>query len=84
MRLAGRAARHGGVAPAALNAANEEAVAAFRAGRIGFLAISEIVARVIDEVTSGAIPANRVTLEDVLETDTWARQRAVSIMEEES
>jgi len=84
VRLAGRAARHGGVAPAALNAANEEAVAAFRAGRIGFLAISEIVARVIDEVTSGAIPANRVTLEDVLETDTWARQRAVSIMEEES
>jgi len=84
VQLAGRAATHGGVAPAALNAANEEAVAAFRAGRIGFLAISETVARVIDEVTSGAIPGSRVTLEDVLETDAWARRRAVSIMEEDS
>ena len=84
VRLAGRAAQYGGVAPAALNAANEEAVAAFRAGRIGFIAISETVARVIDEVTSGAIPGNRVTLEDVLETDAWARRRAASIMEEES
>ena len=32
----------------------------------------------------GAQQGNRVTLEDVLETDAWARRRAVSIMEEDS
>ena len=84
VRLAARAARIGGVAPAVLNAANEEAVDAFRNGRIGFIAISETVERVLSDVPSGAEPGNRVTLEDVLEADTWARRRAVAVMEEDS
>ena len=84
VRLAARAARAGGVAPAVLNAANEEAVDAFRKGRIGFIAISETVERVLAAAPSGAHQGNRVTLEDVLEADAWARRHAVTVMEEDS
>jgi len=84
VRLAAQAARYGGVAPAVLNAANEEAVDAFRKGRIGFIAISETVERVLTAATSGANAGNRVTLEDVLEADRWSRRRAVAVMEEDS
>jgi 1-deoxy-D-xylulose-5-phosphate reductoisomerase len=84
VRLAAQAARTGGVAPAVLNAANEEAVDAFRRGRIGFIAISETVERVLEAATSGADRGNRVTLEDVVEADAWARRRAVAVMEEDS
>ena len=41
--LAVRAGRQGGTAPAALNAANEEAVAAFLAGRLPFPGIAAAV-----------------------------------------
>ena len=82
VRIAGKAAAFGGVAPAVLNAANEQAVAAFRNGRIGFLTISEVVGRVVDEATSGAQGGNRVTLEEVLDADGWARERAAVLMEE--
>src|SRR5262249_52865923 len=44
--LARQAMQTGGMAPCVLNAANEVAVAAFLAGRIGFLEISQLVARV--------------------------------------
>jgi len=84
VRLAARAATHGGVAPAVLNAANEEAVSAFRHGRIGFLAISETVARVLTEGIAGATAVGRVTLEDVLAADAWARMRATAVIEEGS
>ena len=43
LALAREAALEGGTAPAILNAANEEAVAAFCARRIGFLDIAEVV-----------------------------------------
>jgi len=82
VRIAAQAAAFGGVAPAVLNAANEQAVAAFRSGRIGFLAISEVVARVVDEATCGAKGGNRVTLDEVIEADRWARERAAVVMEE--
>ena len=82
VRIAAQAAAFGGVAPAVLNAANEQAVAAFRNGRIGFLTISEVVGRVVDEATSGAQGGNRVTLEEVLDADGWARERATVLMEE--
>ena len=82
VRIAAQAAAFGGVAPAVLNAANEQAVAAFRNGRIGFLAISEVVARVVDEATCGAQGGNRVTLDEVIEADRWARERAAVVMEE--
>ncbi len=81
--LAARAARHAGVAPAVLNAANEQAVSAFRTDQVGFLAISDLVGRTLDEaIPPGAVGGNRVTLEDVLKADTWARARVRELIEE--
>jgi 1-deoxy-D-xylulose-5-phosphate reductoisomerase len=64
------AARSGGTAPAVLNAADEEAVEAFLAGRIGFLDIIDWIERALAAHTTG--PAN--TVEEVLEADSWARE----------
>jgi 1-deoxy-D-xylulose-5-phosphate reductoisomerase len=70
--LAYRALEAGGSAPAALNAANEEAVAAFLEGKAAFPAIPEA----IQEVLESEPRAQAATLEDVLEADRRARQRA--------
>ena len=72
LALAYRALAAGGTAPAALNAANEEAVAAFLDGRAPFLAIPESIQEVLE--TEPKTPAS--TLEDVLEADRRARERA--------
>ncbi|MEZ5185686.1 MAG: 1-deoxy-D-xylulose-5-phosphate reductoisomerase [Candidatus Nanopelagicales bacterium] len=82
--LAAGAADAGGVVPAVLNAANEQAVGAFRGGRIGFLAIADLVAQVIREAPSGANGTGRVTLEEVLNADAWARSRARELIEEDA
>ncbi len=50
VRLARQAGQTGGIAPAIMNAANEECVAEFLAGRLGYLAISEVVDRVLQEL----------------------------------
>lgn len=63
--------------PAVLNAANEEAVAAFLAGRIGFGDIVATVAQVVDE-HSGTSAAD-VTLESVEDAERGARVRAREI-----
>jgi 1-deoxy-D-xylulose-5-phosphate reductoisomerase len=70
--LAYRALEKGGSATAVLNAANEEAVAAFLDGRIPFAAIPESVQEVLDDHRPSA--ASR--LEEVLEADAWARERS--------
>jgi 1-deoxy-D-xylulose-5-phosphate reductoisomerase len=71
LSLAYRALEKGGSMPAVLNAANEEAVAAFLAGRIPFTAIPES----IEEVMEDHPPAALRDLADVLEADAWARRR---------
>ena len=68
--LALEAAGKGGTAPAVLNAADEVAVEAFLAGRIGFLDIIDWIERALAAHKSG--PAG--TVEDVLEADRWARE----------
>ncbi len=73
--LARRAGEAGGTAPAVYNAANEECVAAFHAGRLPFLGIVDTVAAVVDEHLAAA-PGNPRTVEDVLAAEDWARQRA--------
>jgi len=70
--LAYAALRAGGDAPAALNAANEVAVAAFLAGRIGFLGIARLAREVLDRHRTVAVH----TLDDVLESDRAARRLA--------
>ncbi len=74
LRLAREAMAAGGTAPAVLNAANEVAVEAFLAGRLGFTAIAELVSRVRD-----AEPVQAVRdLESVLDADARARRAAES------
>ncbi len=74
--LAWAALRAGGSAPAVLNAANEEAVAAFLDGRLAFLAIAEVVERCL-----GAIAARPVdSLEALLDVDLTARRQAQRII----
>ena len=72
LRLARTALEAGGARPAILNAANEIAVAAFLARRIGFLAIADIVEAVLDRYD----PPAPHTIEDVLEIDRAARNEA--------
>jgi 1-deoxy-D-xylulose-5-phosphate reductoisomerase len=72
VELAKAAGRAGGTATAVLNAANEEAVAAFVAGKIGFNAIVDTVAAVVD---SHETLMNVSTLADVQEVETWARRQ---------
>lgn len=72
--LAYAALRSGGSAPAILNAANEVAVEAFLAGRIGFTAIPVVIEEVMARIPS----ARADTLEEVLEADRSARSSAVA------
>jgi 1-deoxy-D-xylulose-5-phosphate reductoisomerase len=71
--LARAAGAAGGVVPAVMNAANEEAVAAFVAGRLPFLGIVDLVARVVGECPTTGNPR---TVADVVEAEGWARARA--------
>jgi 1-deoxy-D-xylulose-5-phosphate reductoisomerase len=72
MQLAYAAGRAGGLIPAVLNAANEQAVALFLAEKIGFLDIPRLIEQVCDRFTSQNT-ANP-SLEDILSADQWARQ----------
>lgn len=72
LRLAREALEAGGAQPAILNAANEVAVAAFLARRIGFLEIAAIVADTLDRYD----PPAPQTLDDVLGVDAEARRCA--------
>lgn len=76
LRLAYDALLQGGSAPAVLNAANEEGVAAFLEGRIPFWGIQACNAEVL-----GRIPGGPVTsLEAVLQVDAEARSVARSVL----
>src|SRR3546814_17487072 len=55
LALARAALCAGGTAPITLNAANEEAVSAFLAGRLGFLGICEIVERTLEAHPAAAL-----------------------------
>ena len=72
VQLARAAATAGGTAPAVYNAANEECVDAFMAGKIPFTGIVDTVAQVVSEHDA----SGDGTLEDVLAVDAWARTRA--------
>ena len=69
LALARECARKGGNSCAAMNGANEEAVAMFLRDEIGFYDIYRLVRKAVDEIPFQASP----TLEDILETDRLAR-----------
>ncbi len=72
LRLAREALRAGGGAPAILSAANEVAVEAFLARRLGFTAIAALVEAVLDRVGHHAADS----LDAVLDLDATARRAA--------
>lgn len=72
LALAYQALRAGGTTPALLNAANEEAVAAFLERRISFLDIPRLIEAVLGKITSTQVDA----LQDVLDADASARTAA--------
>ena len=76
VRLARHAAAASATHPAVYNAANEECVAAFLAGRIGFLDIVSTVERVLEEHPG----TGELALDAVLGAETWARARANEIL----
>ncbi|WP_100446119.1 1-deoxy-D-xylulose-5-phosphate reductoisomerase [Glycomyces xiaoerkulensis] len=77
VELAKAAGRAGGVLPAVYNAANEEAVAAFRGARLPFLGIVDTVAAVLEAAPEFGPPGS---VADVLEAENWARSSARQIV----
>ncbi|MEV6595268.1 1-deoxy-D-xylulose-5-phosphate reductoisomerase [Actinoplanes sp. NPDC051346] len=73
VELAKEAGRAGRCRPAIYNAANEECVAAFAAGRLPFLGIVDTLAAVLAAAPDFDEPG---TVEEVLAAETWARAQA--------
>jgi 1-deoxy-D-xylulose-5-phosphate reductoisomerase len=78
LKLARLALERGGDAPCVLNAANEIAVQCFLEEKIAFLEIPRLVGAVLE--------AHRVrtidSLEKLLESDRWSRERAAALVHE--
>src|SRR6266851_906284 len=76
-RLALEAAKRGGTYPSVLVGADEEAVALFLAGKMGFLEIAELIEAVLERhhpVAQPDVPA-------ILEASSWARRTALELYE---
>lgn len=72
VKLARQVGTAGRTYPAVYNAANEQAVDAFHAGKIGFNQIVDVIKRVVDAHE----PESELTLDGVLAAERWARDRA--------
>lgn len=77
LALAYKALETGGTMPAVLNAANEIAVQAFLDGKIRLSEIPRIIESVMNEHEAQEVSS----LEFILETDAWARNRAIIKLE---
>ncbi len=83
-RLRWRGARlaTGGAAPTVLNAANEVAVGAFIAGRIGFAGIAALVEATLDAAPRAGFWRNRPDIDEALAVDHMARSMARDLLPE--
>ena len=72
LRLAYDALKEGRTMPAAMNAANEVAVASFLEERIGFLDIP----RIVEGTMSAHDPMSVTDVDELIEVDRWARGKA--------
>ena len=72
LRLAREAGKQGGAAPCALNAADEEAVAAFLDRKLNFTGIAAVIEKVLEKMPGRTLQS----IEDVLEADAEARRLA--------
>ncbi len=78
VELAREAGTAGGCLPAVFNAANEESVAAFLAGKAGFLSIVDTVSQVVSDADDWRREPRDVA--DVLAAEQWARVRAAELL----
>jgi 1-deoxy-D-xylulose-5-phosphate reductoisomerase len=78
--LARQAMRRGGLAPAVLNAANEVAVEAFLARRLGFLQIAQLVAETLELADRQGLFGDTPDLAAVLAADAAARALALNLL----
>lgn len=76
LKLCYKALKIGGTAPCVLSAANEIAVEAFLAGKIGFMMIANIVERVLS-LHEAVEPKG---IQQVLDADIWAREVSASVV----
>ena len=74
--IAYQAGRAGGSAPAVMNAADEVAVEAFLQGRLGFLGITDVVTRTLEQVEWRDL----ATVDDVIDVDREARAVASGLI----
>ena len=80
LRLAREVMDRRGLSGAAFNAAKEVALDHFLAGRLGFMAMADVVAATLEAVSADIGPENVIiTLADVLAMDHLARVRAAEI-----
>jgi 1-deoxy-D-xylulose-5-phosphate reductoisomerase len=75
--LAYKACQTGETLPAVLNAANEVAVQAFLKQHIPFVTIPEVIEKTMESHTVVTDPA----LDDILESDRWAREQARNLID---
>lgn len=76
LRLAREAAAAGGTAPAVMNAANEVAVDQFLNGKIKFTRITKLIEAVLVKHDVVSSP----NLDDILESDSWARRETKQLI----
>jgi len=77
--LAYAAGRRGGTMPAVMNAANEEAVAAFLQHRLGFSEIGSMVEKVMERHEKDGVVFHP-DLETIMTVDRWARKMCSSLL----
>ena len=75
VKLAYEAGNRGGLVPAVMNAANESAVRAFLAGRIGFLDIEKTVFETVEKLEP-VLSGYELSLEAICRVDEEAREYA--------
>ncbi len=76
-RLALEAAKQGDTYPSVLVGADEEAVALFLAGKIGFLEIAKLIEAVLERHN----PVSQPEVSEILEATSWARRTAQELYE---
>jgi 1-deoxy-D-xylulose-5-phosphate reductoisomerase len=82
LALARAALEDGGGAPTVLNAANEVAVGAFAAGRLGFLGIARLVEATLDAAGRRGISREPQNVDEALAVDHIARSLAQDLLPE--
>ena len=77
--LARSASRAGGLAPAVLCAADEEAVQAYLSGRIKFSGIPKAIEKVLSRHKDTNAKGKKISVDDIINAGQWAKEEARAI-----